>query len=308
MRINTKVVIDMTTGEVLERESYEYEGPLALCGGGSETATAPSTSHTTSTERSSPWKPQIPYIKRGFAQAGRNLRTPNYVGPGQNSQAAMRAYGQGGVQAGRIMAPVRAGATQLAQGNGLGMGQLNATAQGEYMGKNPFMQAYGNDIIEQTNGMFSGNLDSGYHNKILGRELGSVAAGMYGDERDRMLSAAGQLGDSQRANLGVASGIAGMNPEGDQFARAGAMREGYQQRQMDAPDLALERYMQAISGNYGGTTSGSSSTTSSNPSTYSNPWGMALGGAATGAGIGAAFGPWGAGIGALGGGALGFLS
>jgi hypothetical protein len=38
MRISTKVIIDLTTGVVIERDSYEYSGPLAECvsGGGSK--------------------------------------------------------------------------------------------------------------------------------------------------------------------------------------------------------------------------------------------------------------------------------
>lgn len=36
MRIYTKVVIDMKTGETLEEESFEYSGPVALCGGGGD--------------------------------------------------------------------------------------------------------------------------------------------------------------------------------------------------------------------------------------------------------------------------------
>lgn len=41
MRINTNIVIDMATYEVLDRESFEYDGPIALCcggGGGGESA------------------------------------------------------------------------------------------------------------------------------------------------------------------------------------------------------------------------------------------------------------------------------
>ncbi|MCK4819085.1 hypothetical protein KA005_25150, partial [bacterium] len=34
MRFNTKIVIDMATLEVIERESIEYDGPIAHCGGG----------------------------------------------------------------------------------------------------------------------------------------------------------------------------------------------------------------------------------------------------------------------------------
>lgn len=34
MRITTRAVYDIETGRLLERESYEYEGPVALAGGG----------------------------------------------------------------------------------------------------------------------------------------------------------------------------------------------------------------------------------------------------------------------------------
>lgn len=39
MKVITKVVIDIETGEVLEEESYEYEGPIAECKGGGSTVT-----------------------------------------------------------------------------------------------------------------------------------------------------------------------------------------------------------------------------------------------------------------------------
>ena len=43
MKIYTKIVLDMTTGETLEEESFEYDGEVALCmgsgGGGSTTNT-----------------------------------------------------------------------------------------------------------------------------------------------------------------------------------------------------------------------------------------------------------------------------
>jgi len=34
MFINTEVIIDMETGEVIAREGFEYNGPVAQCGGG----------------------------------------------------------------------------------------------------------------------------------------------------------------------------------------------------------------------------------------------------------------------------------
>ena len=36
MRITTRLVVDMATGQVLEHESYEYEGPVAICSGPSQ--------------------------------------------------------------------------------------------------------------------------------------------------------------------------------------------------------------------------------------------------------------------------------
>lgn len=36
MKIYNKVVIDMTTGKILEEDSFEYTGPVALCGGGGQ--------------------------------------------------------------------------------------------------------------------------------------------------------------------------------------------------------------------------------------------------------------------------------
>lgn len=40
MRINTKVVWDMETGEIIERESYDYTGPVASCDPATLTAIA----------------------------------------------------------------------------------------------------------------------------------------------------------------------------------------------------------------------------------------------------------------------------
>ena len=48
MRIYTRIVLDMATGEVLESDSYEYDGPVALCGGGQSGGS--STTNTQDTE------------------------------------------------------------------------------------------------------------------------------------------------------------------------------------------------------------------------------------------------------------------
>ncbi len=36
MKVYTKVVIDIATGQIIERECYDYEGPVALCDGGGD--------------------------------------------------------------------------------------------------------------------------------------------------------------------------------------------------------------------------------------------------------------------------------
>lgn len=42
MKVITECVIDMSTGATLHEESYEYEGPVAQCGGGGGGKSAPS--------------------------------------------------------------------------------------------------------------------------------------------------------------------------------------------------------------------------------------------------------------------------
>jgi hypothetical protein len=60
MKIYTKVVLDWD-GNILEEESYDYEGPLALAGGGG------GSSKTTQTSK--PWEAQRPYLKEIFGEA-----------------------------------------------------------------------------------------------------------------------------------------------------------------------------------------------------------------------------------------------
>src|SRR5215208_851876 len=153
MRVITRCVIDMRTGRTLAEESFEYTGPIARLGGSSAPETQ--TVHQTSTEKSSPWKPQIPYIMGGMRAARKNLRNPpeyfpgrTFAGPSDPTQAGMQAYGNAAMGARGIMGAVRPAAQQLAAGNGLGMGQLQATSAGKYLGAAPFMQAYGRDIME----------------------------------------------------------------------------------------------------------------------------------------------------------------
>lgn len=49
MKVYTKLVIDIETGKTIEEESFEYDGPIAECKGGGG-------GHTTTVEKSDPWK------------------------------------------------------------------------------------------------------------------------------------------------------------------------------------------------------------------------------------------------------------
>ncbi len=70
MKVHTKIVIDLTSGEVLEDEYYEYDGPLALAGG------SPSgpPEHTTQTQE--PWDEQKPFLIKGFERGEEQFQKP----------------------------------------------------------------------------------------------------------------------------------------------------------------------------------------------------------------------------------------
>jgi hypothetical protein len=77
MKIITRGVIDMATSQVLEEESYEYDGPVAELKGGGGTS-------TNTIQNADPWSEQQGYLKDVFSQA-QNLYynyNPQYY-PGQ---------------------------------------------------------------------------------------------------------------------------------------------------------------------------------------------------------------------------------
>ncbi|MCH8332268.1 MAG: HAMP domain-containing histidine kinase [Bacteroidetes bacterium] len=61
MKIYTRLVIDMTTDEILEESSFEYDGPVAQAKGGSQPATTPVTTTSESSVEPPPW--QVPAMK-----------------------------------------------------------------------------------------------------------------------------------------------------------------------------------------------------------------------------------------------------
>ena len=59
MKVYTKIVINMAEACVVSEESYEYEGPVALAGGGSK----------------------VQYGKPGYSQASQIIGSPEIAGP-----------------------------------------------------------------------------------------------------------------------------------------------------------------------------------------------------------------------------------
>jgi hypothetical protein len=248
-----------------------------------------------------------------------------------------------------------AGIPETAAAATTGLEQLGATAGGDFLGAgNPYldnvyntgsqqiMDQFEQQIMPSLNATFgaSGRTGSGTHQLLAGEAAGDVSealAGLYGDiympayesERDRMLSAAGQLQQGDIERRGVATDIYGTM--GDQAFRAGTLAptytdmqyqdldrllgvggtiEGQAQRLLQddisrwdfnqqAPYNNLSNYANLIYGMPGGY----GTTTATGPS--SSPLGSAAGGAMLGASV--IPGPIGAGIGGVAGLLAGFL-
>ena len=193
--------------------------------------------------------------------------------------------------------------------------QIAGTLQGDYLNSNPYLDAtfnqasdrlgeqfqkYTNPAIQATFGS-AGRTGSGLQGEVfgqqaqqLGDQMNRLATNIYGgnyqQERARQMQAAG-----------MAPSAVGMDWNNiAQMGQIGGMVQNQAQRQIQdeyqrwqatqaQPDEALARYLAAVSGNVGGV----STTQSGN-----NPLAGAIGGGLTGWQIG---GPWGAGIGAIGG-------
>lgn len=108
MRIYTKHVVDMETGEVLESHFYEYDGPVALCGGTSADAAANEAAQTAFYQQMTSEENQIfqqnqqlasmiqavamPYVKGGpnqygFSSAEDALLHAQIIGSGSQAMA-----------------------------------------------------------------------------------------------------------------------------------------------------------------------------------------------------------------------------
>lgn len=214
-----------------------------MSGGGTKGQMKP-VQETTST----PWVESQPYLKDVMAQArqliqsGQGQSFPQgdwYAGLGNITNSGINSIqnnAQNGVQnlagANSALGGIINGSTAIdpsmwqsiyntaMNGNDPASGYLDETARGDFLGgANPYLntlyQGAADDIENRTKSLFSGmgRYGSEVHQDALTDSLGQTYAGIYApayeNERNRMLQAAGMLGNQQTANLGIATGAAG---------------------------------------------------------------------------------------------------
>lgn len=123
MRIATKVVIDIETGKVVSRETYEYLGPVVLCGGG------PSAEQKAAAQSQANMTNQMANVfgkQEAFSEAQQNKVNPFFTNMMNNGLPYFSAMtdAQSGLNA-RAFAPAKA---QLEKQLGTSMGLPNGFA------------------------------------------------------------------------------------------------------------------------------------------------------------------------------------
>lgn len=226
MEIHTRVLIDMGTGAVLADESYEYEGPLALCGG-----SGGSSSETNTVDYG--YNARMATLSEEQQEWARE-----YFGVWQNYQ---KPYEIAQAQANMQMLPYETG---LYQQQLAGAGSLLASELGNALANMP-----------QENALYGQALNSAsqllpQQTEAAGRFLNAALAGV--DVNERMALATADVANAwkdARAISNRANARMGVNPNSGRFqgimaamdtqqaaqlagartqARVGAEQENYQ--------------------------------------------------------------------------------
>lgn len=248
-------------------------------------------------QKSEPWGPQQPYLRKGFREAQQlldNSGGPAELSPWSRDALAMlaaRAADQGG-----LFAQARAAAGRTLSGSDLTAGHP-ALSAATAAANAPLLERWRSEVAPGIDAGFSagGRFGSGLYaaarngaEATLARGLLDQAAGLgwqaYADERDRMERAMMMAPQIETADARA-------------MLEAGQTLDAHAEAQRLWPWEALGRYMAAIGGNWGGT-----STQTQTRSSSGNPFGGLLSGLEIGAGLG--LGP----LGIVGGGLLGLLA
>jgi|SRR6185436_14130314 len=189
------------------------------------------------TQTSQPPKWQRPYIEYGMGQAR------NIYDSGHNVVAPISGETETGLK----------GIQSIAGNNGFtgaATGLAQNTLNGGFLNSNPYLDQTFNRAAMATQGQlasqFAGagrNVDAseGLRSQQLNDLASQIYGGNYQAERDRQqqtLAMSPQLNQGQYADF-------------DRMLGVGAAREGYNQQQLDAPGIALDRYLGRVGGGYG---------------------------------------------------------
>lgn len=273
MRIHTRTVWDLATGEKLEDESYEYEGPVAEAKGGS--------SKTQNVTQTNKLDPAISYQAGGLASDIFNYaRQPTTFYPGstvaQFSPEETAAYNQihGLSMSSPYLNQAQQYASDVAGGKYINEGLNQAVSSAVQALKPAINSQFG--LAGRTGGQL-GDVE-------LAKAISSQLAPVYMRERELQQQAAGQLPALEAAKYAdpqaaIAAQQALRGQEQANIDEAVARHQFGQNAQM-------ERAMQALAS----ITSGYSGTgVSSQQTPYSrNPVSGALGGGLSGLALGAA--------------------
>jgi len=199
MKIYTKLVIDMTTDEILEQESFEYNGPVAQCGssGGGGGGSQPANTTNVQTIREAP---EIEARRLGLMD-----------------QAAITASQPIGLPAFQVaqLSQAERGAGALAQQTGAGISSIQGAQQAASLDPSSaqfqrFLNPYNQFVLDEINRQ---SLQA--QNQLQAK---SVAEGAFGGGRQAIAA-----GEFERARLGKIGEA--------QFAGFGQALQGFQANQ-----------------------------------------------------------------------------
>lgn len=167
---------------------------------------------TTQTQESNPWSPAQPVLQDILTQAQGLAGNTAAFTPTYGSQIdAMYRFASSPSQVSAAAAPIVSGSTR---GYNQGLDELMATAGGQRMTGNPYMDAALSNAsrrtADQVNAQFSGagRYGSGAHTGVLADRLGeletSARMGQYNTERQNQLGAANTLLSGGYQGLGAA--------------------------------------------------------------------------------------------------------
>jgi hypothetical protein len=199
MKIYTKLVIDMTTDEILEQESFEYNGPVAQCGssGGGGGGGQPANTTNVQTIREAP---EIEARRLGLMD-----------------QAAITSSQPIGLPAFQVaqLSQAERGAGALAQQTGAGISSIQGAQQAASLDPSSaqfqrFLNPYNQFVLDEIN-----RQSQQAQNQLQAK---SVAEGAFGGGRQAIAA-----GEFERARLGKIGEA--------QFAGFGQALQGFQANQ-----------------------------------------------------------------------------